>query len=444
MTTKGTAPGVREKLAVARSLIRDKHYDGARALLSTIDHPTARQWEAQIRARQAGQGRRALVFLSASTIVLLLVAVALGAALLAQQTTLSGEQSTAVAAVSTLGAAQTAAAGFAATAQAGAGTRAALQPDSDGFDDALAEAGATRTAAVGVNAATATALYLNRPGGIDNPVPPGEPLDTETGSLRVLSVERPPSFVLIDPRSPGIAGEAVGAGFIGIELEFTCRPIAALCSSPPEAVVQLMADGIPIESDPNLAPRGGLLLGEQPVAGGATVRGWRFFQLPADAQPGLIHITSPLNPQGVYGLLPAPVDGYTVETAWETLPDGGRQRRAPAFRGAMQARGFTLDEAYLRETPGGGALLTLTLPTTGAVADNRALLDRARAFTLAAAEVWRDYRELAPAGLGVSLYDYAAGADRGGIAIAGSDLLAYSNGALDAAAFEARWVVRTG
>lgn len=436
-----TTPGVKEKLAVARALIRDKHYDQARALLSTIDHPTARQWEAQIRARQAGTGRRALLLLGAATVVLLVVSVALGAALLTQRSGISGEQSTAVAAVSTLSAAQTISAGFAATAQAGVSTRAALQPDAGGFDDALAEGGATRTAEGGLNAATATALYLARPGSINNPIPAGERLETENGSLRVLSVERPPSFVLIDPRRPGIAQPAVGADFLGVELEFTCRPIATLCAAAPEAFVSLLADGIALDADPNLAPRGGRLLGEQQVAGGATVRGWRFFQIPEGTQPNLIHIVSPLNPDGVYGLLPTPLYGYTVETVWETLLDGGRQRRLPAFRREMEMRGFTLDEAYLRETPGRGALLTLTLPASGALADNRARLDYARGFVLAAAETWQSYRGLAPAGLGVSLFDYAAGADRGGIAIAGSDLLAFGNGALDAAGFEARWIV---
>jgi hypothetical protein len=441
MTTKGTAPGVKEKLAVARALIRDKHYDQARALLSTIDHPTARQWEAQIRERQVGSGRRALVVLSLATTILLVTTIALGVAFFTQRSSISVEQSTAVAAVSTLSAAQTISAGFAATAQAGANTRAALQPNASGFDEVLAEGGATRTAEMNVNAVTATALFVTRPGGIDNPVPVGENLDTETGTLRVLNVERPSSFVLLDSRTPGIAQPAIGADFVGVELEFTCRPIATLCATAPDASITLLADGITVDADPNLAPRSGVLLGEQQVAGGATVRGWRFFQLPEGAQPTLIHVVSPLNPNGVYGLLPASVDGYTVETSWETLSDGGRQRRLPAFRGEMEARGFILDEVYLRETPQQGVLLTLTLPTSGTLADNRTRIDYARAFTLAAAEIWENFRELAPTGIGISLYDYAAGEERGGIAIAGSDLLAFGNSALDAAGLESRWIV---
>jgi hypothetical protein len=441
MTTKGTAPGIKEKLAVARALIRDKHYDQALALLSTIDHPTARQWEKQIRERQTGSSRRTVLLLGAAAAILLVVSLALGAALLTQRASLSSEQSTAVAAVSTLSAAQTISAGFAATAQAGASTRAALQPDASRFDDTLAEGGATRTAEMSLNAATVTAGFVARPGGIDNPIPAGGNLDTESGTLRVLSVERPPSFVLIDSRTPGIARPAVGADFIGIELEFTCRPIVTLCAAAPEATVSLLADGVTIDADPNLVPRGGVLLGEQQVAGGATVRGWRFFQIPEGTHPTLIYIRSPLNPDGIFGLLPALVDGYAVNTDWEPLADGGRQRRLPAFRREMEARGFTLDEAYLRETPGQGTLLTLTLPASGTLADNRARLDYARAFTLAAAETWGGFRELAPSGLGISLFNYTSGEDHGGIAIAGSDLLAFGNGALDAAGFESRWLV---
>ena len=38
----------KQKLSAARELIREKHYDEARAILKTVDHPTAKQWLAKL------------------------------------------------------------------------------------------------------------------------------------------------------------------------------------------------------------------------------------------------------------------------------------------------------------------------------------------------------------------------------------------------------------
>lgn len=52
-------------------------------------------------------------------------------------------------------------------------------------------------------------------------------------------------------------------------------------------------------------------------------------------------------------------------------------------------------------------------------------------------------RDIAPLGLAIQLRNYRAALDLATISVAGSDLLAYADGALESDAFEARWIIIT-
>ncbi len=441
-----SAPSLRDQFAVVRKLIDERHYDEALALLRTIDHPRARAWEKQVRQRHLRRDRAVLLLLQIAVGVLLVLVVVLSALLLAQIGQVDSQRQAAVNAISTWIVGQTAVAGYAATESGARLTLEAARLPNPADIAAMLEAwGATATAVVQAAQRTLQAEEAARLGGIDRPIPAGSRIEYEMGFLRVLTYENPASFVLY--RTTGLsaapAPPPAGWRYVGVELEFTCRPTAERCAAPPEAEIAFSIWGDLVSSDASLAARDAPRLSEEALRGGGVARGWRFFLVPDVGTPGddraLLRISTAQLPDGIFAALPPAVDGYAVETPWMTEPDGTRQRRLPLFRRALERQGFQIDEAYLRQPPRQVASIVFAVPVEAlSAADAQELT---REVGLAAASAWGTFRESAPGGLAVRLYNYAAGLAVGAVGIAGSDLLAYLNGALSADGFVERWVI---
>jgi hypothetical protein len=441
-------PSLRDQLAVARKLIDERHYDEALSLLRRIDHPTAREWETRVRQRQGSRERTTTTLLVGAVIGLLIAVAILGVLLLVEIAQRDSGTRAVVDAVATWSSGGTAIARYAVTESGARATLNALSGvDANGAAATAAAGDLQRATAVAAASATVDAEQRARRGGIGNPVPAGTRIDTETGSLRVLSVERPASYVLYRASDLGmeIAPPPDGMVYIGIELEFTCPPSAERCSSPPEAEIALTdAAGNALASDPALIARDAPSLSDSGMLiGGGVARGWRFFAAASDAQPALVRAITPRLPDGVYGALPPTVDGYAIETAWTTAADGSRTRRLPAFRRTLELRGIVVEEVILVQPADGGARVIVPLPFDAAALSESGARDAARPALMAAAAAWLNARDLAPAGITIQLRNARAALDLATISAAGSDLLAFGSGALDNAAFESRWIIVT-
>lgn len=440
------SPSLRDQFAVVRKLIDERHYDEALALLRTMDHPQAREWESRVRQRHTRRDRASLLLLQLTVVLLLVAVVVLGGLLLAQIGQTGNQGQAAVNAISTWIVGQTAVAQYGATESGARLTlEAARLPNAADTAAMLESGGATATAAVQSAQRTLQAEQSARLGGIDSPIPAGSRVEYEMGYLRVLTYESPASFVLY--RTTGLtaapAPPPAGWRYVGVELEFTCRPTAERCATPPEAEIALSIWGDLVSSDANLVARDALRLSSDALVGGRVARGWRFFLVPEVGTPGderaLLRVSTAQLPDGIFVALPPAVDGYAVETAWTTEPDGTRQRRLPLFRRALEQRGVAIDEAYLRQPPGQVASIVFTVPAGALSAASTQELTRE--VGLAAAGVWGTFRDIAPGGLSIRLYNYTAGLDVGALRIGGSDLIAYLSGALTGDGFVERWLI---
>jgi len=445
-------PTLRDQLAVARKLIDERHYDEALSLLRRIDHPTAREWETRVRQKQGGREKLLTALLSGAVVALLIAVVVLASLLLIEVAQRDTGTRAVVDAVSTWSSGGTTIARYAATESGARATLDALALADAGAILATAAAGDDSRATLAAAAsATLDAEQRARLGGLDSPIPAGSRIDTETGALRILSAERPASYVLYRASQTGIeiAPPPSGTIYVGVELEFTCPLTAARCPSPPEADIALtLADGTAISSDPALVPRAAVLLhsasaGAVALTGGGVARGWRFFTVPTEADAAFLRVTTPRLPDGIYAALPQAVDGYALETAWTTDANGSRERRLPTFRRALEAQGFIVDEAILRQPSDSGARVIVPVPSAAAALSETSARAAARAVVYAAAAAWADVRDIAPLGLAIQLRNYRAALDLATISVAGSDLLAYADGALESDAFEARWIIIT-
>ncbi|NDJ62649.1 MAG: hypothetical protein GYB67_16110 [Chloroflexi bacterium] len=437
------------KMKAAQALIERNLDAEALAVLKTITLPTAREWEARLRARTKRRRNRLIYTLGALVIVLAAATIGLGALLLTQEGRADALQQTALAAVATYDVFQAQAAAFNATVAAGEATRSALPVDANApaLIATLAAGSGTRSAADQAFAATATRAAQTRLGGLNNPIPAGQPLQYASGDLRVLSYERPTGYLLYRAAAgTEIVRAAPEQIFVAIELTFTCRAVAGVCDAVPEAEISLvLSDGSRITADPAVGARAVPTLSGGGLRAGDSQTGWRFFTIPAGQTAASLRISDPLSGSAIFGQLPAPVDGFTIPTAWEPRDDGGRQRRLPAFRRDLQAVGFTTDEVYLQDTPGEGTIVAVTLPIAAdAAADAAALIAAVRRVALTASDVWRDYADLAPAGIGISVRGRGQPHDLGGVALLGSDIIAYNNGALSVEDYVARWFVLPG
>ena len=75
-------------------------------------------------------------------------------------------------------------------------------------------------------------------GGRNNPIPLGNEIGFERGSIRFLTLERPTSYVVVDVSSldgdKRSAQSVPGTSFVALEAEFRCASTEVVCDSPPE------------------------------------------------------------------------------------------------------------------------------------------------------------------------------------------------------------------
>ncbi len=296
----------------------------------------------------------------------------------------------------------------------------------------------------------ALACNVSLPGGgagsLNNPVPAGEAIETQWGTVRIVNYQRPTAFQVTNADLfTGITGDqpvqpATGAEFVSIELEFTCATTETVCDEPPEAVLDLvLEDGRVVEEGfvPFFAP----WMGEEDVAGGATVRGWITFEVPEGAQVAALKITPFETEDEIHGALPAPVDGYTLDLPWVTYDDGSEEKELPALRRDMEEAGFEMLWAGLYRSEGETGLYVTVYTSELFFFDEAAAVEGARAALLQAVELWGEYGAGEAIYLGVEMANALSDEIVATVGAEVADIEAYLNGDLDVDGFMAVWWV---
>ncbi len=231
---------------------------------------------------------------------------------------------------------------------------------------------------------------------LDNPIPAGDPVKYQWGTMRVLSFHRPTAFQVVEADiDTGVtesrpARPAKGAEFVSIELEFTCAASETRCEGPPEAVLELvLADGRTVEE--GFVPMREAWMGEEEVVGGLAVVGWVTFEVPADAAIRALKVTPFEKDSAVYAALPAPVDGYTIEFPWHTYSDGSQSQELPALRRDMEDAGFQMIWAGLYRVEGETGLYVTTYTEELFFFEDSDAVEEAQPALLAAVDLWPAY-----------------------------------------------------
>jgi hypothetical protein len=280
---------------------------------------------------------------------------------------------------------------------------------------------------------------------LDAAVPAGELIEYDWGALRILDFHRPTALQVVEgdvetgifedrPARPG-----TGSEFVGIEVEFTCGSDQTICDGPPQAVLELvLEDGQVVEED--FAPFQAVWLGDEEVTGGATVTGWITFQVPTNAAAQALRIIPFEQETEYHGALPAPVDGFSVATEWETTSDGGEERELPALRRDMENAGFDIYWAGLYQADGEtGVYVTIYTGSLFFLEDGDAVLEAQDAL-LAAVELWNTHSGEAIY-LGIELGNDLSDEIIATVGAEEADIEDYLNGVTDLETFMSAWWV---
>lgn len=298
----------------------------------------------------------------------------------------------------------------------------------------------------------ATLLDSDRAGTLDNPIPVGDPVEYKWGTVRILGFHRPTAFQVVEADvSTGVtesrpARPATGAEFVSIELEFMCAATETTCDGPPEAVLELvLADRRVVEE--GFVPLTEAWMGEEEVVGGSTVTGWITFEVPAGTEIQALKITpfkesdAILDMSGaVHAVLPAPIDGYTIEFPWQSASDGSESRELPALRHDIEDAGFPMIWAgYYREEGETGLFVTMYTEELFFFEDSDAVKE-ARPALLTAADLWSTYGGDADY-LTVELWNELGEETVALVGADAADVEAFLSGGIDQEGFAARWWV---
>jgi len=179
----------------------------------------------------------------------------------------------------------------------------------------------------------------------------GRDIEYTDGTLRILQVHDPTSFVILESLSlDRIPVEPVpGSRFVAVEFSFTCSAENKdVCESAPEASLELLLDGgRRIDDDWRIYD--GEQLGGEAVASGNTVTGWRVFRVPDNGEYEDI-IIDPITDSPLCAGLPESVNGYEIEQPWQVLEGDMEFQAAPKLRDALAKRGLvSLSTSHLRD-----------------------------------------------------------------------------------------------
>jgi hypothetical protein len=110
----------------------------------------------------------------------------------------------------------------------------------------------------------------------------------DEGTLVVLRIERATQRPLQSDRTSDAATPAppVGAEFVAIQFEFLCGTAQAICNEPPQGDISLrLANGsvVSYNTSNTVTVVGELMLGAVSASQGATISGWRVFEVPRGA-----------------------------------------------------------------------------------------------------------------------------------------------------------------
>lgn len=284
-----------------------------------------------------------------------------------------------------------------------------------------------------------------QPGTQDNPVPAGEPISYEWGTLRVTAFHRPTAFqVLKADLFTGItesrpAKPATGAEFVSIELEFTCAETQTTCDEPPQAFPKLLLDdGREVEE--GFVPMAVAWMGDEEVAGGSTVKGWVTFEVPVGAAVAALKLEPYDASEAIYGALPEPVDGFSIDFGWETFDDGSEELEVPSLRRDMEGQGYEMIWAGLYRLEGETGLYVTLYTDDLFFFDDPAAVEEARAPLLNAVEFWATYHQDATY-LAVELWNDLSDEVVATIGADAPNVEAFLGGTLDEAGFVATWWV---
>jgi hypothetical protein len=159
----------------------------------------------------------------------------------------------------------------------------------------------------------------------------GKAVTFEDGTLRVLEVHDPCAFLVRECLSADRqhVRPVPGTRYVSVKFQFTCSPQQVVCETVPEASLELLLeDGRRIEDDWcfGVAPR----LGEEDVAAGRSVQGWRAFRVADDGEISSLMI-DPWEGPTLYAALPTALHGYEVSHDWIEV-ESGRLQIVPALR----------------------------------------------------------------------------------------------------------------
>lgn len=149
-------------------------------------------------------------------------------------------------------------------------------------------------------------------------VPAGEEIEYESGSLRILQAHNPIAYHVIESGTLGVEGaeRVPGMSFVGMQLEFLCSQSQVLCDTVPEASLELLLEDGRLVEDDEFTVYDAPHLGDDDVASGRKVTGWRVFHVPQDAELDSL-IVKPFGGQVLKGELPGQVDGFEMQYGWE-------------------------------------------------------------------------------------------------------------------------------
>jgi hypothetical protein len=283
----------------------------------------------------------------------------------------------------------------------------------------------------------------NQPGTLLNPIPAGEEIVYEHGSLKIVNFHRPSAFAVIDLDSFGtdlISEEPVtGTEFVAIEFEFHCDAAETVCEDIPllSALDLILADERVVKLD-TLAPRPdeAVLLRGQDIVGGGTVKGWEIFQVPIGVEVLTLRI-EPLEGDIVYAALLQPVDGYTVEQPWQESEEGLETKTIPALRRDLEEAGYPVVSAIYLRGPERTALAITAYTDEILFFEDDDLLEEAKPILLQAVKFWPTYQEEADS-LGIMLIDEYTDSSGGTVLADAKDIELFLNGTINERSFLSR------
>lgn len=324
----------KEKMLQARQLIQEKKYSEAQKILRTVDHPAAKEWLAKLdgyiepKASSTNSNRNLTIAIGGVAVILIVILISV----------------------------------------------IFFRPRT--ADTVSLAADATHET-VPTSISTAGLAYENR---LDNPIPVGQPIQYNTGRLQVLDVHYPIGFALYSDKN---YAPLIDIGqFIGIRFAFSC---VSTCEYPPEAKLSL------VFTDGSVGDRVLIFsLQKSMFDSENSTEGWVYFHLPTTSSISALHVAN--EETSLFASLPKAVDGYLVDTSWETVDRDTQRLRIPKLRRLLADQYAVQDINILSTKDVSSMYIPITLDDLY-FENKQAVIDMAFPIITTVSSKWDDYRE---------------------------------------------------